>query len=182
MLAALVGLAFYLNREKDATAVEDTTPTAEKSFIFTAADGLVTSIEIQPVTGEAVKVERNAENAWALILPTEAEADQGTVEAAATQVLALSITSQIEAGKSPEIFGLDSPNYVITIGFKDGKTRTLEIGDSTPTYKGYYVRVDKDRMVITDINGIDALLQLVPFPPYLNTPTPAVEATVTPIP
>jgi hypothetical protein len=182
MLAALIGLAFYLNREKDSTVAEDTTPTAERSFIFSAADGLVAGIEIQPSEGEAVKMERNAENTWVLILPTEAEADQGTVEAAATQLLALPITSQIEAGKSPEIFGLDSPNYVLTVEFKDGKTRTLEVGDSTPTNKGYYVRVDKDRTLITDINGIDALLQLVPFPPYLNTPVPAAESTVTPTP
>lgn len=182
MLAALVGLAFYLDREKDSTATEDTTPTVEKSFIFTAADGLISSIEIKPSEGEAVKVERNAENIWAMILPAEAEADQGAVEAAATQLTALPISSQIEAGKSPEIFGLDSPDYVITVGFKDGKTRTLEVGDATPTQKGYYVRVDKDRLLITDISGIDALLQLAFFPPYLNTPAPAAEATVIPTP
>ncbi len=182
MLAALVGLAFYLNREKDSTATEDATPTVEKSFIFTAADGLVSSIEIKPAEGEAVKVERNAENIWAMILPAEAEADQGTVEAAATQLTALPISSQIEAGKSPEIFGLDSPNYVITVGFKDGKTRTLEVGDSTPTNNGYYVRVDKDRMVITDLNSIEALLQLAFFPPYLNTPVPSLETIATPTP
>lgn len=182
MLAALIGLTFYLNREKDSTATEDATPTVEKSFIFTAADGLVSSIEIKPAEGEAVKVERNAENIWAMILPAEAEADQGTVEAAATQLTALPISSQIEAGKSPEIFGLDSPNYVITVGFKDGKTRTLEVGDSTPTNNGYYVRVDKDRMVITDLNSIEALLQLAFFPPYLNTPVPSLETIATPTP
>jgi len=172
MLAALVGLAFYLNREKDKTGAEEATPTAEKSFIFTAADGLITSIEIKPAEGDAVKVDRNAENIWAMTLPAEAEADQGAVEAAATQLTALPISSQIEAGKPPEIFGLDNPAYVITVGFKDGKTRTLEVGDATPTNQGYYARVDKDRMVITDTSGIEALLQLAFFPPYLNTPTP----------
>jgi hypothetical protein len=112
---------------------------------------------------------------------------------AAAQLTALPISSQIEAGKSPDIFGLDKPAYVITIGFKDGKEHTLEVGDATPTNSGYYVRVDKDKMLITDLNGIDALLQLESFPPYLNTPaptalppteipTPTVEAVVTPTP
>ena len=191
MLAALIGLAFYLSREKEKTAAEEATPTLEKTFIFTKADGMVSSIEVKPAEGETAKIARNAENAWEVTLPIQAEANQGQAEAAATQLTALPISSQIEPGKSPSIFGLDSPAYVITIEFKDGKTRTLEVGDKTPTNSGYYVRVDKDKMLITDLNGIDALLQLKSFPPYLNTPTalppteaplPTAGATVTPTP
>jgi hypothetical protein len=121
----------------------------------------------------------------------EVEADQGLAEAAATQVTALPVSSQIEDGKSPDIFGLDDPAYIITIEFGTGKTRTLEVGDTTPTNSGYYVRVDKDKMLITDLSGIDALLQLASFPPYLSTPTvlppteppvPTAEAAATPTP
>ncbi len=84
---------------------------------------------------------------------------------------------------NPGIFGFDNPAYVITIEFKDGKKRTLEVGDNTPSGNGYYVRVDKDKMLITDLNGIEALLQLGFFPPYLNTPTPtALPPTETPVP
>ncbi len=99
MLAALIGLAFYLNREKEKTVAEEATPTLETAYIFTKADGLVTSIEVKPAEGETVKIARNAENAWAVILPIEAEADQGMAEAAATQLTALPISSQID-GKS----------------------------------------------------------------------------------
>jgi hypothetical protein len=186
MLAALVGLAFYLNREKEKTGTEDATPTLETSYIFTEADGVVSSIEVKPAEGETVKVARNAENVWAVILPIEAEADQGLAEAAATQLTALPISAQIEDGKSPDIFGLKTPAYVITVEFKDGKTRTLEVGDATPTNSGYYVRVDGNKMLVTDLNGINALLQLETFPPYLNTPVPTAlpttEAVVTPTP
>ena len=172
MLAALVGLAFYLNREKEKTATEEATPTLETAFIFTSADGMVSSIEIKPAEGETTKIARNAENAWTVILPIEAEANQGAAEAAATQLTALPISTQIEEGKSPSIFGLENPAYVITIEFKGGKVRTLEVGDITPTKSGYYVRVDKSKMVITSADGISALLQLGFFPPYLNTPVP----------
>jgi hypothetical protein len=187
MLAALVGLAFYLSREKEKTATE-ATPTLETAYIFTEADGVVSSIEVKPAEGDAqrVKIARDAENIWTVVLPIEAEADQGYAEMAATQLTALPISGQIEDGKSPDIFGLDEPAYLITIGFKDGKERTLEIGDTTPTNSGYYVRVDKDKMLITDLDGIEALLQLEFFPPYLNTPTPTalptVETAVTPTP
>ena len=193
MLAALIGLAMYLNRQKETKTAEEATPTLEKAFIFTAADGVVSSIEVKPAEGETVKIARNAENAWAVVLPIEAEADQGLAEAAASQLTALPISSQIEDGKSPDIFGLESPTYVITVEFKNGKTRTLEVGDDTPSGNGYYLRVDKDKILVTDLSGIDALLQLESFPPYLNTPTPTalpptetsiptVEATITPSP
>ena len=176
----LIGAAVYLNRQKDTAEVE-VTPASEPSYLFsTAADGNPTSIEIKPAEGDAqrVRIARNAENAWALELPVEAEADQGLSEAAATQISALEILDPIDA--DPAIFGLDNPAYVITLEFDGGKKHTLEVGDSTPTSKGYYVRVDSDKMMIVDLSGIDSLLQLAAFPPYLVTPIP--EAAVTPTP
>jgi hypothetical protein len=191
LLAALVGLAFYLSREKGKTGTE-ATPTLEKTFIFTEADGAVSSIEVKPDGGDAVKIAHNAQNAWVLEMSNEeVEANQGMAEAAATQVTALPITAQIEDGKAPDIFGLDKPTYVITVEFKGGKTRTLEVGDLTPTNSGYYVRVDKGKILVTDVSGIEALMQLRASPPYLNTPTvlppteppvPTAEAVGTPTP
>ena len=176
----LIGAAVYLNRQKDTAEVE-VTPASEPSYLFsTAADGNPTSIEIKPAEGDAqsVRIARNAENVWALELPVEAEADQGLSEAAATQISALEILDPIDA--DPAIFGLDNPAYVITLEFDGGKKHTIEVGDSTPTSKGYYVRIDSDKMMIVDLSGIDSLLQLAAFPPYLVTPIP--EAAVTPTP
>ncbi len=175
----LIGAAIYLNRQKDTAEVE-VTPASEPSYLFSATtDGNPTSIEIKPAEGgETVRIARNAENAWALELPVEAEADQGLSEAAATQISALEILDPIDA--DPAIFGLDNPAYVITLEFDGGKKHTLEVGDSTPTSKGYYVRVDSDKMMIVDLSGIDSLLQLAAFPPYLVTPTPEAAVTSTP--
>jgi hypothetical protein len=183
LLVASVELAIYFNREKEKKAIAEATPVRETTFIFNAQDGAVSSIEIKPADSNAkpVKVARDAKNAWAIVLPSEAEADQGLVEAAATQISALQIVSPISG--YPEIFGLNKPAYVITIEFKGGKNHVLEVGDSTPTKSGYYVRVDKDKMMVTDLNGIDSLLQLAVSPPYLSTPTPtALPATPTPVP
>jgi len=175
----LIGAAVYLNRQKD-TAEVQVTPASEPSYLFsTAADGNPTSIEIKPAEGgETVRIARNAENVWALELPVEAEADQGLSEAAATQISALEILDPIDA--DPAIFGLDNPAYVITLEFDGGKKHTIEVGDSTPTSKGYYVHIDSDKMMIVDLSGIDSLLQLAAFPPYLVTAIP--EAAVTPTP
>ena len=184
LLAALIGLAYYLSSEKKKTGAGDATPTQERAFIFNNADGVISGIEVKPAQGETAKIARNEENIWEVTLPTKAEADQGLAEAAATQITALPISSQIEDGKSPGIFGLDKPAYTITIEFKDGKKHTMEVGDATPTNSGYYVRVDNGKMMITDLSGIDAILQLEISPPYLNTPVPTEPASgsSTPVP
>lgn len=174
LLIALVLFAIYFNREKDKSAIVDVTPVSEPAAMFTAEDGIVSSIEITPADGDAqrVKVARNAENAWSVEMPIAAEADQGLAEAAAAQVSALQVLSQIE-NANPEIFGLKNPAFVIALEFQSGNKHTLEVGDVTPTNTGFYVRLDNGRIMITDLSGISALLQLVYSPPYLNTPTPA---------
>lgn len=170
LLAALIGLAFYLNsRAKKQNA--EATPSSTVSYIFTSEDGLPTSIEIKPQEGNGVRLVRNKENAWALELPENTAADQGLAEAAATQVSTLRILGDIDL--APEILGLDKPAYVITIKFTGGSEHVLEVGDKTPTNNGYYVRKDKDKTFIVDLNGLDSLLNLVTSPPYLNTPTPS---------
>lgn len=190
LLAALIVGAYFINKNKETAVDAEATATTEPAFIF-GADSIVSSIEVKPTDGEAVKVTRGDDNVWALELPFETEANQGLVEAAASQVAALKIVSEIDA--DPSIFGFDAPAYLITIKFADGKSSTLEVGDATPTNSGYYVRVDKDKMAIVGLSSIDALTSLSFSPPYLNTPTPtalpatptpepAPEATVTPTP
>jgi len=196
LLAALIGLAYYLNRNEPIAETE-ATPALEATFVISEQDGNITGIEIKPVNGETVKVARNGEKVWALELPSATEADQGLVEAAASQITALKIIGEVDADAS--ILGLDEPAYVITIEFADGTKRTLEVGDTTPTRSGYYVRVDKKKTLILTLSGIDSLTNLTRFPPYLNTPTPTPlplsptpdspskaistpEATVTPTP
>jgi hypothetical protein len=191
LLIGLIGATIYINRQKETKAAE-TTPTTLAANLFGPEDGKVTSIEIKPAEGEPAKVVRNAENVWVLELPEQAEANQEMAEAASTQIAALQVIAPVEG--DPSIFGFDAPVYAITVEFDNGKTHTFEVGDNTPTYSGYYVRLDKGKMMIVSLNGIDSLLNLVNFPPYLNTPTPTAlppteapavstpESTVTPAP
>ncbi|MBI5965247.1 MAG: DUF4340 domain-containing protein [Chloroflexi bacterium] len=180
IFALMVGAVYYLNNKKE-TEPADTTPTVGVAFVFNESDGIANSIEVKPSTGETIRVARDANNVWALELPIETEADQSSTEAAASQLSALQVISTVDG--DPSIFGFDAPGYIITIGFADGETHTLEIGDSTPTNSGYYVRLDKKKMMIVGLSGIDALTQLAFFPPYLNTPTPSpLPPTEAPVP
>jgi uncharacterized membrane protein len=177
LFAVLAGAIVYLDqRETQAEAQTTPTPLGEDAFVF-ENESAVTSIEVEPSEGETFRAERNAENAWVLKLPIEAEADQGTVEAAASQVAALKVTSELDA--DPKILGLDKPAFVITVEFQDGAKQTLEVGDRTPTGGGYYVRLEKKVMIVA-ASGIEALTVLPSSPPYLNTPTPTATATLPP--
>jgi hypothetical protein len=183
LLIGLLELTVYLKNKKENAIIADATPVSGPTYIFNAEDGIASSIEIKPADSEAIKVARNAENVWTVEMPIAAEADQGWAEAAAAQISALQVISPIDDGKSPSIFGLDNPAYIITVGFGSDKKHTLEVGDATPSNSGYYVRLDKGKIMIADLSGISSLLQLAAFPPYLNTPTPtALPATLTPVP
>ncbi|GAB4497202.1 MAG: hypothetical protein OHK003_04980 [Anaerolineales bacterium] len=182
VLAAVIGAAVYMNRQaEEAANAEPTTATEEESFVF-AEDSTVTSIEVKPAEGETVGLKRNEEKAWVLSKPEEAEADQGAAEAAASQIMALKIINELDAQKDPSIFGFDNPAYTITVAFESGKTSVLEVGDTTPSQSGYYLRVDEKKVYVVSFSGIDALTSLTFAPPYLNTPTPTPTATSTPLP
>jgi hypothetical protein len=126
-------------------------------------------------------VARNAENAWALILPREATADQASAEAAASQVTTMQILDRLP-DIDPEIVGLTDPEYNIFVRFTSGVERNVKIGVITPTESGYYVQNTDGETVIVSKSSVDALLGLLNNPPYLETPTPSpIALTETPI-
>lgn len=181
VFAAVIAALVYINRNPLETADSEITPAAEEAFLFPEA-GIVTSIEVKPLEGDAVKLERNESQAWVLTQPDEVEADQGLAEAAASQIAALRIVTEVDNSKDPSIFGFDQPAYVITIAFEGGTTSTLEVGDTTPSANGYYVRMDGEKFYVVALSGIGALTNLSSAIPYLNTPTPIPTATSTPLP
>lgn len=179
----LAGTYYYLNnREQPADIALTVEPSAEVKYLFTAEDGTPTSIRIESKAGDIVEVARDADNAWAVIQPIEAKADQASAEAAASQVSTMQILDTIP-DVDPEIVGLTDPEYTLTIKFSSGVERNVEIGVITPTESGYYVRDTNGDTVIISRSSVDALLGLLTNPPYLETPTPSpIPPTETPIP
>ncbi len=176
LLGLLVGAYYYLDQraqsaDADIADIAITfAPEAEIAYLFASEDGAPTSIRVESQTGEVVELARNAENAWALILPSEASAEQGSSEAAASQLTSILINDRLP-NISPKDVGLDVPAYKLTVKFTNGVERIAEIGVITPTENGYYVRIDGE-IVIVSRNAIDALIGLLTNPPYAETPTP----------
>ncbi|MCC7118218.1 MAG: DUF4340 domain-containing protein [Anaerolineales bacterium] len=181
MVVVFLGLIvamILINRKKEAAATQ-ATPTAGTAYVFSAADGAISSFKVEAQDGSAVELTRDSKNAWGLTLPEKVEADPSAAEAAVTQVQALTIVSSEIKGSDLSVYGLDKPAYTITVIFADGKSHTLEIGDSTPINSGYYARLDKKSLLIVSLSGIDTLTQMISYPPYLSTPTP-LPPTATP--
>lgn len=178
------GAYYFLNNREQTEPVDVTItlePTKEISFLFDAADGVPTSIRIESKAGDIVEVARNAENAWAVILPVEASADQGLAEAAASQVTTMSVQDRIP-DVDLEVVGLASPEYVLTIKFTSNVERKAEVGVVTPSEGGYYVRNEAGEILIVSRDSVDSLLVLLTNPPYAGTPTPSPTVTETSLP
>jgi hypothetical protein len=173
IVLALTGAYFYLRgRTRPAEIQETPGTTTEVRYLFPVETGYPTGILVQAKSGEAVEVARNADNAWMLIQPVEAEAEQGASEAAASQVSTMRILNHI-----PEVdrglVGLEDPAYVLTVQFNSGTERSINIGVVTPTESGYYVQdASGGEVLIVSKSAIESVLRLLSTPPYLETPEP----------
>jgi hypothetical protein len=175
-----VGAYYFLKYRQEAEPVDvliTPEPASELSFLFDAAEGVPTSIRIESKAGDVVEMARNAENVWEIVAPSEASADQGAAEAAASQATALRILDKIQ-NVDLEVLGLTSPEYVIRIRFTSGVERKADVGVVTPSEGGYYVRNEAGEIFIVSRDSVDTLLGLLTNPPFaateipLPTPTP----------
>ena len=176
VLLIVAGGYFYLKFRKGPTAdlLLTPEPTEQVSYLFTADEGVPTSIQIVSKDGETVEVGRDAEQVWALSQPIEANADQ------ATQVTTMRILDKVTV--DPKVVGLDSPAYTLTVKFNNNVKRTVNIGVVTPSESGYYVQdASGGDVLIVSKNSVDSLLMLLTNPPYLETLTPSPTATETPL-
>jgi hypothetical protein len=179
----VTGIYIFLRmREPPAEAVATAEATGEVSYLFPVEEGMPTRIMLQAKSGEVVELARNAENAWALVQPMEAAAEQGSSEAAASQVTTMRILERI-----PEIdldvVGLREADYVLSVKFNSGSERTVRVGVVTPTESGYYVQgAAGGEVLIVSKSSVDALLRLLASPPYLETPSPSPPENGTPAP
>jgi hypothetical protein len=173
ILIVVVATYLYLNsREQPAQPEAAPGPTAEVSYLFPAEVGSPISLQIEAKSGETVELARNADGAWALKQPLLAAADQGSSEAAASQVMTLRVLEKITK-IDPELVGLKEPEYILAVKFNNGTERTVHIGVVTPTESGYYVQDSNGgEVLIISKSSVDALLGLVTAPPFLETPTP----------
>ena len=175
----IAGYFFFRYRISTSLAVPTTTEISY-SYLITPADGTLINLRIYDNNYHTTQMQRDSSGIWQLSQPKSAAADQSLAGAAETQVGALKILSAINTQPNIKDIGLDFPSYTLKLVFSNGKQHILEVGTSTPTGSGYYVRFDGGNIYVLSKDGIDALVNLVSSPPYpaTDTPVPTLEATV----
>ena len=122
-----------------------------------------------------IRLTKNSDNSWtrANLGPVP----QGKVEQLLSEILAIRILLPLPAGQNLADLGLQSPIATISIT-GTGRTATIQIGASTATQSGYYVKTDNNSTAVVDKGSIDTILQLFidAAPP---TPTPPAAPTAT---
>jgi hypothetical protein len=175
LLLVVIGAYYYLKNRSQATSdvIETPAPTEQVIYLFTAEDGIPTDIKVRSKAGASVELARDATDLWTVIAPIEAKADQGAAEAAARQLTTMRILDKV-ASVDKKVLGLESPEYSVTVKFKSGGERTVNVGVVTPSESGYYVQdAAGGDVVIVSKSSLDALLTMLTTPPYLETLTPS---------
>jgi len=181
----LVIAGYFLFKVRISSALATPTSTAVSDiYLINSADGTLVSLRIYDKNYRTTQLQRDSTGTWVISQPTAGAADQSLAGAAESQVGALKILTIVNTHLSLKDIGVDFPSYTMQLTFSGGKQHVIEVGASTPTGTGYYVRFDAGSIYVVSKDGIDALVNLVTSPPYpaTETPIPTLQATDTPTP
>ncbi|MBI4891718.1 MAG: DUF4340 domain-containing protein [Acidobacteria bacterium] len=146
LLAVLAGVVWWSNKnKKDEEAGANTD--LVKLLALTQSD--IAKVEIRHRDAETTRIELDA-NAWKITSPEALPADADAIAALVSAVATLNADKVVDE-KPAELasFGLLQPASIVTVSLKDGKTRTLKLGDDAPVGGGAYTQVDGDARVFT---------------------------------
>lgn len=148
-LAVALGVGWWysnrLEKEKEGKPPSDASPK-----LVDLADDQFKTVEIAKAGSPAVKLERGGDGKWKIVAPEALAADQESVSGVTSTLGGFSSDKLVEEKASDLAqFGLTNPSLKVAIGSKDGKTRTVLIGDEAPASGGFYAKLDGDPRVFT---------------------------------
>src|SRR5580704_9536462 len=139
----LVGLSvglWWSNKKEDEKANKP--PEDKSTKILALKEGEMVGVEIKKRSGEDTVLAKNDSGVWSITSPKPLPADQsavGSITTAAGNLIAdRSIDDNVTDLAS---YGLAPAADEVTFKMKDGKTKTLLIGDSNPTANDVYAKV-----------------------------------------
>jgi hypothetical protein len=155
------------------------TPTVV-SYLLAIDDTAVQALRVEAASGAVTALSRAAGQEWAVSQPEAGPADQAAVQSALTQLAGLRVITTLAGAPDLSIFGLDSPDYTLTLTMSGGQTYRILVGDLAPTENAYYVRLNENDPQVVNKYSLDAVLRLLEQPPYEPTPTPELDSELEP--
>jgi len=169
---AFVILKYVFPEEETPVELVSPTPTATEApvyYIIKAAGNDVVRFDCLYDDGETFQIsisqKENGLYEYAAV-PDDTFFGYNTSKFRSMMYTFTSLTATALVEEDPEdlsIYGLDEPQFTITITFKDDSRITLLVGAMTPVQKNYYVMTEEDRIVYTVGNYLGELLMRRPF-------------------
>ncbi len=152
-------------------------------FIYNLPSDDLVSMEFRS-RSRVLRLQKDAEGKWQMLEPVQAEADQGRVSGTTLAVAGV-VADKVMEEKPQSLarYGLDNPQYQITVSAKDDRAATILIGELNPVAnKNYAQRKGYDPVYLIDQSWGEVARGLLDSIPLPATPTPEPTATPTPAP
>ncbi len=177
LLAALGGVALFLNRNSSGGDANATPTAAPVQYVWQSNDP-VSAIDVVSGTSKVSLAKNPATDAWTITAPVKADADAFSVTSIADQLKSLQSTSTVTDTTNLAQFSLDKPGLTITATYSDTQhtKRTLQVGSTTFDGSGYYTKPSNSPNVYIVSNTT-----LEPIRQWLQTP-PVAQPTATSVP
>jgi hypothetical protein len=148
LLAGLSAGVWWSNKKEDEKAKNPPADTTTKILALNEAN--VVGLEIKKRAGEDTVLSKSDSGVWSISAPKPLPADQaavgGVVSAAGNLAADRTIDDNVT---NPASYGLAPAADEVIFKLKDGKTKTLLIGDSNPTGSDVYAKVADDTHLYT---------------------------------
>ena len=168
---AFVILKFVFPEEETPVELVSPTPTATEApvyYIIKAAGNDVVRFDCTYEDGSTFQInisqKENGMYEYAAV-PDDTFFGYNTSKFRSMMYTFTSLTGTALVEKDPEdlsIYGLDEPQFTITITFKDDTNVTLYVGSMTPVQRNYYVMTKEEQTVYTVGNYLGELLMRKP--------------------
>jgi len=147
LFVALAGVIYWSNKQKakeESAPPKDTTPA-----IIAVPQGDITKVELKKRDGQDVLLEKSGSD-WRITEPQTWAADQDAVNGLLSSLSTMNGDNVIEQrARDLSQYGLNPPAETVVIGLKNGKSRTLLVGDEAPTGGEVYAMAAGDPKVYT---------------------------------
>jgi len=143
-------------------------------FSFAVEDAVLLEVTDSDAD-ETVTVRRSVGEAWRMVEPFEAEADDTRIGGLLGRLSRLESTRVIQgADIDLQAFGLSEPSLEVEVGLQNGENQVLLVGQENPAgYSQYVQREGEDVVYLVGSSTIHDLENLIGEPPEKPTPMPA---------
>src|SRR5580704_11453970 len=148
ILVGLSGALWWSNKKEDEKAKNPPPDTTTK--ILALSEPNIVGLEIKKRAGEVTVLSKNDSNGGSITAPKALPADQSAVASVITAATNLPADRTIDDNVTDlASYGLAPAADEVTFKMKDGKTKTLLIGDSNPAGNDVYAKATDDPHLYT---------------------------------